>query len=153
MIRKVFNWMMMTAMVCSLSMGVSSCSDDDDLTEDEQRAKDSDPYGKGTDEGTEFWTVMSQLAGLQSLPHNWRTATFEPTIGEASETNAVERIVMTDDVEQAAMRYAQLIGMNESIGDVATYSYSSKAVGTLNYTRTSGSSLATVDVDIKQMLS
>ena len=151
MIRKVFNWMMMTAMVCSLSMGVSSCSDDDDLTEDEQRAKDSDPYGKGTDEGTEFWTVMSQLAGLQSLPDNWRTATFEPTIGEASETNAVERIVMTDDVEQAAMRYAQLIGLNESIGDVATYSYSSKAVGTLNYTRTSGSSLATVDVDIKQM--
>ena len=141
----------MTAMVCSLTLSVTSCKDDDDLTEDEQRAKDTDPYGKGTDEGMEFWTVMSQLAGLQSMPDDWRTATFEPTIGEASETNAVERIIMTDDIEQAAMRYSQLIGMNTSIGDVATYSYSSKGIGTLNYTRTGGTSLATVDVDIKQM--
>ena len=80
---------------------------------------------------------------------------FTPTIGEASQQSPLTRIVTTNDLETAAKRFASLVGLESGIDEnTETYTWSNPAVGTLTYKKTpeGGTSLATVDVCIKQML-
>ncbi len=150
--KKTTTWMLMALLVVGFSMTLSSCKDDE-MSAEEKAWHESDPYDKGSAEALDFWTVISQLTDLQTLPNDWKTANFEPTIGTTSDTDPYTRTVIVKDVAEAIASYSCLIGLSESLPDyTAVNYYSNNRVGTLNYIRTSGDqSVASVDVNIKQM--
>ena len=150
--KKNINWMLMTLLVVGLGMNLASCKDDE-MSEEEKAWHEADPYEKGSEEAIDFWTVISQLTDLQTLPDNWKTATYEPTIGEASDTDPYTRIVVVQDAAEAVAAYSCLIGLAESLPDYTSgNNFSNNRVGTLNYARSrDGQSVATVEVNIKQM--
>ena len=146
------NWMLMALLTVGLSMNLASCKEDE-MSEEEKAWHEADPYEKGSEEAIDFWTVISQLTDLQALPDNWKTATYEPTIGEASDTDPYTRIVVVQDAAEAVAAYSCLIGLAESLPDYTSgNNFSNNRVGTLNYARSrDGQSVATVEVNIKQM--
>ena len=150
--KKTTNWMLMALLVMGLSMNLASCKEDE-MSEEEKAWHEADPYEKGSEEAIDFWTVISQLTDLQALPDNWKTATYEPTIGEASDTDPYTRIVVVQDAAEAVAAYSCLIGLAESLPDYTSgNNFSNNRVGTLNYARSrDGLSVATVEVNIKQM--
>ena len=150
--KKTTNWMLMALLTVGLGMNLASCKEDE-MSEEEKEWREADPYEKGSEEALDFWTVISQLTDLQTLPNDWKTATFEPTIGTASETDPYTRIVVVQDVAEAIAAYSCLIGLAESLPDYTSgNNYSNNRVGTLNYARSrDGQSVATVEVNIKQL--
>ena len=131
------------ATVLSLQACTDSEEPDDSQTPEEQRAQ-----AQG------WWDVVSQLTDAQPLPDDdVATATFEPTIGEASETDPYTRIVPTNDLATAAQRFADLVGASTIDEHTAIYTWTYEGAGTLSYQ--SGSEedtyLAQVDVALKQM--
>ena len=66
--RKVFNWMLMAALVCGLSLSVTSCKDDDDDNTSEQRNADADPLD--TPEAQTAWRWLCALTDAQTLESN-----------------------------------------------------------------------------------
>jgi hypothetical protein len=148
--KKKLNFWLMAALVCGLSMSIASCKDDDKNENGNSESGQSDEQiEKDMADAAVFWDVVGQLTDTP-MPDDWKNAKYEPAIGQPDGTNSAIRIVNCADAETAAARAADLLGANitESTQD---YTYQNDVVGTLTYHKTSGSSLATVDVSIKQM--
>ena len=69
----------MAALTVGLGMTVTACSDDDD-DKDGRSAEEiaQDPYEKESEAGDALYRLVSQLSVCDSLPNDWKTATFEP---------------------------------------------------------------------------
>jgi hypothetical protein len=144
--KSIFNWMLMASLVVGFSMGVISCSDDDD---DKKSSEEQQQEAKK--QADIFWDVVGQLTSMDNYTEDYKDKTFEPTIGIPSSDNAMVRIVLTNDMETAAERFANLTGANVD-ASTPSFTWSNDAVGTLSYTKiTTGKSLAEVDVNIKQL--
>jgi len=148
--KKLMNLWLMAALLCGLGLGVTSCKDDDDDngsgsgTQEEQMAE----------QANDFWAVVGQLVGTTNATDDYRNKTFEPIIGEAVAGNATVRRVLVNTMESAAERFESLVGLDEGTvtAETGSYTWTSDAVGTLTYTKSQdGQSLATVDVNIKQV--
>ncbi len=143
---KVLNWMLMAAVVCGLGMSVISCSDDDDNGKSEEQKQQ-----EAQQKASKFWDVVGQLVSDDET-EDYANMTFEPTIGVADANDPQTRIVNTNDMKTAAMRFANLVGTTKVNENTASYSYSDPDVGTLTYTKGDGATAwATVDVNIKQI--
>lgn len=103
--KKVLNWMLMAAVVCGLSLSVSSCKDDDEPSEEQQRQEQLK-----VDEREAAWMVLSQLIDPTTAGDDWTTQTFEPTIGEEDESSPLQRVVKTNTLQNAAQRFANIVG-------------------------------------------
>ena len=145
---KKLNFWLMVALMCSLAVSVTSCKDDDknNSSNDEQNDDQAD---KDLADAAVFWGVVGQLTDTP-MPDNWQNATYEPSIGEPDGTNSAVRIVNCADEESAAASASDLLGTSITTA-TQSYTYQNDLVGTLTYHKTGGSSLATVDVSIKQM--
>ena len=145
--KKTMNLLLMALLTVGLVMNLTSCKEDE-LTEEEKQQQ----AAQALEEAQEWWDVVSQLTDVQTLPDDWQKATFEPTIGKASENDPYTRVVATNDLSTAAQRFAYLTGaaVNETTSD---YTWSHKQAGSLTYHAGSpaGTYLAQVDVDLKQM--
>lgn len=148
MTKRLFHYLLLAAMVCSLGLSVTACKDDDDEKKSEEQREEEQ-----MEQATAFWNVVGQLTFVDNYTPDYADKTFEPSIGEPSEQNPYIRIVGTGDMATAAMRFANLIGAEDKIDEnTATYEWKDDAVGTLTYHKTTdGTSLATVDVSIRQM--
>ena len=145
--KKVFNWMLMAAIVVGLGMSVTSCKDDDD---DETKGG-GQKTEQTEDAANTFWNVVSQLVDPDDYTPDYLGKTFEPTIGEPDATNPLIRIVAVNDLTTAAKRFADMVDAKVD-ENTPSFEYKNDAVGTLTYTRTNdGKSLATIDVNIKQV--
>ena len=145
--KKIMNLWLMAALTVGFSLSVASCKDDDDTpSESEQREAQLKE-----DERDQARTVLSQLIDPTTADQDdWAAQTYEPAIGEADEQNALNRVVMTNTLANAAQRFANIIGLATLDSTTATYTYSNPQLGTLTYQRSSdGLSLATVTVDVK----
>jgi len=105
--KKVFNLLLMAAVVLGLSLCVASCKDDDDKNEGKTEEELALEEQQKADM---FWDVVGQLTSMDNYTADYQDKTFEPTIGEPSEGNPYVRIVATNDMEAAAMRFANLTG-------------------------------------------
>ena len=105
MIKKCFNWMLMVSMVCCLSLGVTSCKDDDD-NNNESKNVSADPLDN--DEARTAWRWLCTLTNTESLDANWQSKTYEPTVGEPSANNEFTRIIIVDDLDDAKEHFASL---------------------------------------------
>jgi hypothetical protein len=140
------NFALMALLVGGLSFAVTSCKDDDNengggSTSEEQIAENAEI----------FWSVVANLVSPFDATDEYENKTFEPTIGEPMDGNSTIRVVSTGDMASAAQRFADLTGAPVD-ENTTSYTYQDDAVGTLVYTKTNdGTSLATVDVSIKQI--
>ena len=148
MMKKIYNWLLMGALVCGLSATVTSCKDDDDKNTSEQRNEDADPLD--TDEAQTAWRWLSALTNAETLDNNWGSKTYEPTVGEPSENNANTRIVVVANLDEAQTKFASLAGVNaNSLGTEMTVSQG--GVGKLTWmpSKAGAQNLAEVAVDTK----
>ena len=149
--KNLWNWMLMAAVVLGFSMTFTACSDDDKLSAEEQAEKEA---AEQAEKASKFWNVAGQLVGTLQATDDYVAKTYEPTIGEPQSGNSTVRLVVTDDLASAAQRFADLVGLEDGVinSETPTYSWSDPDVGTLTYTKsTDGQTLATVDVNIKQI--
>ena len=146
--KKTFRYVLMAALTVGLSLSVTSCKDDDkndgggsSQTAEEQAAEHAET----------FWAVAANLVSPFDVTTEYENKTFEPTIGSPLNGNSTIRVVSTGDMSAAAKRFADLTGAPVD-ENTTTYTYEDDAVGTLVYTKTNdGTSLAKVDVSIKQI--
>jgi hypothetical protein len=142
-------WLIAAALMGGVSLGISSCSDDD---------KDEPNGGELTEEQYEQellgWSLITQLTDERVAPDGWEEKTFTPTIGTAKEGDPYTRVVATNDVETAASRFSALIGQPSVINESTVgYNFSIEGIGSLSYQRGSENDdyLAQVTLDIKQV--
>ena len=147
--KKTFRFALTALLVGGLSLAATSCKDDD---------KDN---GNGNGEQTAeeiaaehaetFWAVAANLVSPFDVTTEYENKTFEPTIGSPLNGNSTIRVVSTGDMSAASKRFADLTGAPVD-ENTTTYTYEDDAVGTLVYTKTNdATSLAKVDVSIKQI--
>ena len=151
--KKIFSFGLMAVLVCGISMSVASCKDDNDSKSEEQQAEEQKVQAT---KALKFYDVVSHLADLSAMDDaTYESQTFEPIIGEESQNDPLTRVVATNNLETAAMRFADIVGLTVGSGfpaSTTSYTWNDPDVGTLTWTRsTDGSSWATVDVDIKQV--
>ncbi len=145
--KRAIHFWLMAVLTGGLCLGIAACSDDDKPTE-EQRVEQE------LSDAADFWNVVGQLTDDVLPDEGWQKATYAPSIGETDGTNNTVRIVQCADAENAAESFADLVGLTygkDITADTPEYTYRHDLVGTLTYRRTSGETLATVDVDIAQM--
>jgi hypothetical protein len=148
--KKSFNIWLLAVLLCGLSLSVTSCKDDDKNSEQNESEQEQQAEEQEKKENTAF-NVLDNLANLSNAPADYLTGTYEPTIGITDDADAGTRIINTNDMATAVLRFSDLI--DENIDEnTQTYTWSDDRVGTLTYTKsTDGKSWATVDVSIKQM--
>ena len=152
--KNAFLNLMLLTVCAAISVTVSSCKEDGESDEEKARQEmlELDPYGKASEEGVLFWSVIIQLTSTEEMPDDWRTARFNPSIGIADEVDPYTRVVITSDRATAAERFANLTDapVDETTTD---YEWSNDLVGTMKYHAGDDSNyyIAIVDVDIKQM--
>ena len=147
--KKLSNLWLLAALVCGMSLGVSSCkSDDDNEMSEEEREQQLQTQQDKKDAAI---AVLGQLASTSGATGDLLSQTFEPTIGTPDESDVNIQIVSINTMEAAAQRFADLV--NADIDEqTPSYSWSNDLLGTMTYQKsTDGKSWATVDVDIKQV--
>ena len=145
--KQSINLWLFAALLCGLSLSVTSCKDDDKGDDNSSEAAEV----QASENANTFWAVAGNLVGTLNITSDYADKTFEPIIGEASEDDDATRVVILPDVEAAAAHFAAIVDADVT-ESTPTYTYKNDAVGTLVYTKsTDGKSLATVDVDIKQI--
>lgn len=130
--KKVMNWMLMAAVVCGLSLSVSSCKDDDDNDDDANR-QPTEAELTIQNERDAAWMVLSQLIDPTTAGDDWTTQTFEPTIGEEDENAPLQRVVKTNTLQNAAQRFANIVGLETMDSATATHTYENPQLGTLDH--------------------
>lgn len=99
-----------------------------------------------------FWSIVGQLTNPENYTPDYQDKTFEPTIGVALNESSYDRVVETNDPASAALRFANLVGLENFDPETDKYTYSHPAVGTLIYTKSKDdASLASVKVTIPQL--
>ncbi len=151
--KRTTNYWLLVALLCGLSLGVASCKDSDDGHQNNASGSTSEEES-ATEASNTFWNVVGQLVGTDQACDDYVDKTFVPTIGDAKEGSETIREVVTNGAAAAAERFAGLVGLEPGTisEETSTYTWHDEAVGTLTYTKTTdGSSLATVDVSIRQV--
>ena len=99
MMKKAKHLWLVVLLLCGLSMGVTSCSDDKNNSSNGEQADEQGD--KDMADAAVFWGVVGQLTDTP-MPDNWQNAKYEPAIGEPDATNNAIRIVNCADEESAA---------------------------------------------------
>ena len=150
MMKKLFNYMLMATLVVSLGTTITACSDDDDDKKGgNEELKADDPYEKNGEVAYALYRVVGTLCELDSLPDNWKTATYEPTKGKILDASQpLVRSVTVADLSEAVSMFRTLTG--ENLADNATTAtWSKDGVGSLKFTATNSSAeTAVIDVNI-----
>lgn len=154
--KNVYNWLLTAALVCGLSLHFVACTDNDEdggtsgTSPSETIA--GDPYGKTGEEAAALYMVMNQLAGVDSLPDNWREAEFEPTEGlVADPSQPYVRTVVVMDLTEAQDLFRSYTGRNFD-HKASTVKWKSEAVGTMTLNVLNHADcIATIDMQLRQM--
>ena len=150
--KNFFHCLLMAVLCCGLSMSFVACSDDDD-DKDGRSAEEiaQDPFEKESEAGNALYRLLSQLSVCDSLPDNWKTATFEPKAGMVLDQSQPRiRTITVTNAEEAITRYNSLTGKDLPVTTTSD-TYAVDGVGKLTFTAGEGGTIATIDVDVKQI--
>ena len=163
MMKKNFYFLLMAALVCGLSLSVTSCKDDNNSkVPEEQVDKDNGPSEEELEQqaleqqdlDNARIAVLDHLADLdevESSEVDLLSQQFEPVIGVPDENDEAIRYVYTNTMEAAAERFADLVGA-EIDENTPSYTWTDEKMGKMIYTKGNGTTAwAEVDVDIKQV--
>ena len=146
--KRTLNIWLMVALLCGITLSVTSCKDDDDDNTSTQRNEDADPMD--TDEAMVAWRWLSLLTDAETLEPNWASKTYTPNIGVASENNKNTRIVTVADLDEAKGKFADLAGVETSLL-ANDYTATQSGVGSLQWSPSpaGADNLAEVTVNIR----
>jgi len=148
-----FSWMLTAAMVLGLGLSVAACSDDDNSGTDGRSEEEiaQDPYNKESEAANALYRIVSQLSVCDSLPNDWQTATFEPRAGMVTdESQPRVRTITVNNAAEAVVRYNSLTGKNLPTNTTSD-TYQVDGLGSLTLNVGGAGTVATIDVDVKQM--
>ena len=149
--RKYLNLWLLAALLCGMSLSVTSCKDDDNDSNDSEEQQGEESQDDGQEASLKFWSVVGQLVSMADATADYKDKRFEPIIGVEGDEPGT-RIVYTNSAAAAAERFANLVDASDVSEETASRQWSDPDVGTLNYTKvTDGTAWATVDVDIDQV--
>ena len=146
--KKLSLWTL-SALLCVMTLTAVSCKDDDNnepsAEEQEQQAQEQ------AEQNNVRFAILDNLADMSSAADDFLAGNYEPTIGQADDSEAGTRIVGTNTMEAAAERFATLVGADIS-ETTPSYTWTDDEMGTLTYTKSQdGRSWATVDVNLRQV--
>jgi hypothetical protein len=150
---KTWKYLLMAALVLGLGMNVTSCKDDNDDENNERTPEEiaQDPYEKESEAADALYRLVSQLSVCDSLPNDWKTATFEPKAGKVLDQSQPRvRTIAVNNAAEAVARYNSLTGKDLPVTTMSD-TYTVKGVGTLQLNVGGAGTIATIDVDVKQM--
>lgn len=148
--KNMFNWMLMAAVVLGLGMSFTACSDDDDKNGTEQTREDIDALD--TDEARTAWRWLCALTDAESIDANWKSKTWEPTVGEPSENNEYTRIIVVNNLDDAKVDFARLANKDpQTLGSKVTVSGGAAGTMTWEPSATGAQNLAVVTVSSRIM--
>ena len=135
-----------------IGFGMASCADNiDNSTGPSDNPQEQQAADAQQEKALKFWNVVSQLVDVDDYTADYENKTFEPTYGVLLGTATDTRYVYTNTAAAAAERFADLVERDDIDENTQSYTYSDPDVGTLIYKKGTGRTLATVDVDIKQI--
>ena len=147
--KKTFRFALMALLVGGLSFAATSCKDDDKDNGNENGEPTAEELA--VEHAETFWSVAANLVSPFDVTADYENKTFEPTIGTPLDGNTTIRVVNCGSMASAASRFTSITGV-EIDENTTTSTYQDDAVGTLVYTKTNdATSLATIDVSIKQI--
>jgi len=148
---KPWTYLLMATLVVGLCMSVTSCKDDNDDNERTAEEIAQDPYEKESEAADALYRLVSQLSICDSLPNNWKTATFEPKAGKVLDVSQPRvRTIAVNNAAEAVARYNSLTGKNLPATTMSD-TYRVDGVGTLQLNVGGAGTIATIDVNVKQM--
>ena len=136
--------MLMVALMCGLSITVTSCKDDDDNGNESENIS-ADPLDN--DEVRTAWRWLCSLTSAETIDANWSTKTYEPTVGEPSANSEFTRIIVVDDLDDAKDHFASLA--DKEPGELAgKVTVSGGTAGTMTWepSKAGAENIAVVDV-------
>ena len=146
---KKLTFCLFAALLCGMSLTVSSCKDDDNDNTSEQRNEDADPLD--TPEAQAAWRWLCALTDAESLDKNWASQTYTPVIGQESTQNGNTRVVVVADIDEAKMKFSSFadVDPNELTKETTV---SESGVGTLTWTPSAEGAENLAEVTVKTKL-
>ena len=146
-----WSWLLMAAMTLLLS-----CSDDDHLSADDIEPEPTEEELAelaAADRLEAANYVIRAFAGLDALPDNWETSTFEPQEGVVvDEAKPTVRSVIVENQEEADQYFVNITPDEAREATGSGYRYSVEGIGSISYQRVNSSTcFATIDVALRQM--
>ena len=150
--KKTLHFWLMALLIGGISMAVTSCKDDDkdnggddNGTGQERVAEPAD-----TEEAHMAARWLIALTDMDGFTDDWASKTYEPTIGEPSQTQATTRVVCVADLDYAKMNFSAITDIDESKLST-TQTQTIDGIGSLTWTPSAegASNLAVVDVNTK----
>lgn len=150
--RKSLKLFLAMLLIGGSALSFSSCSDKD--VNDEKIEIPGDPYLKTSEEGEALRNILGSVAGLDSLPDNWKNSSFtvEPTLGKVlDETNPFVRTIASNSQQEAIDLFKGFTGCKISDG-ATSQSWSKEGVGSFMLKMTNKDGVfATIDINMPQM--
>lgn len=147
--KNVLNFWLLAALLCGLSLSVTSCKDDDDNGSNGDESEIVVAPTE-TEEAKAALNWLANMTNVEEFTDDWASKTYEPTIGVESKNEANTRVVVVADIDYARMNFASISGL--SIDQLSTtQSQTIDGVGTITWTPSpaGANNLATVDVNTK----
>lgn len=147
--KNVLNFWLFAALLCGLSLTVTSCKDDDDDNggngDTELEVAPAD-----TEEAKAAYNWLINMTNVEEFTDDWASKTYEPTIGVESKNDANTRVVVVANIDYARMNFSSISGINPDMLS-STQSQTIDGVGTITWTPSAkgANNLATVDVNTK----
>ena len=144
--KQSINLCLLAALLCGLSLTVTSCKDDDDDNGDtELEVAPAD-----TEEAKAAYNWLINMTNVEEFTDDWASKTYEPTIGVESKNDANTRVVVVANIDYARMNFSSISGIDPNMLS-STQSRTIDGVGTITWTPSAkgANNLATVDVNTK----
>ena len=154
--KKHFYFLLMAALVCGLSLSVTSCKDDDSDNNGKGSEEQSDNEGLSTLENDQLADLVAAWTDANRDDLNgteWLNNTYEPTVGLAlDESQPGIRSIAASTIEGADSIAAGMLGtLGIDYEKPAGFTYSNSQVGTIEYSHGEGNTLGTISVKIRQI--
>ena len=148
--KKVFNLWLFAALVCGLSLTVTSCKDDDNDNGSNGDESEIVVAPTETEEAKAAYNWLINMTNVEEFTDDWASKTYEPTIGVESKNDANTRVVVVANIDYARMNFSSISGIDPDLLS-STQSQTIDGVGTITWTPSGAgaSNLATVDVNTK----
>ena len=144
--KKHFYFLLMAALVCGLSLSVTSCKDDD--KNDSNGGDDSELVEDGlSEEDAQAWSWVSVMTDEAAQETGWQNKSYDVTIGLQSDNDPGARLIIVSNLDDAKANFSSIAGCApEELNATKTVSAGSYGSMTWNISEQGAPNIATVEV-------